>query len=124
MPRLSDRDFYERHLLLKQVWQTYPEIFADLSFIQQRAIHDFFHPTQELSQIELRQIRRAITKADPKLPHRAGRAFQDLMHGTVLSSVPSRSKIRVVALVRPEIDGAKLARAFIELARQERAGAK
>ncbi|WP_157277092.1 hypothetical protein [Oerskovia sp. Root22] len=131
MPRLTSHRFIKQHHLLKKIWEVSPNSFADLSFNDQRHLHDFFQLTHLLSDKELLAHREHITQQRPALPQQAGRALRrlltidrrppDALLGEHITATIQRGwrTITVRALARPEIDTAKLSRMFAEHIRDQ-----
>ena len=111
--------------------------FGSLTPGDQRALHDYFQPSKDLPP-EVRLAHRAtVTAARPSLPHQAGRALSKLRNppdalpvhrqsgGQIRAVTSGRGRqrnITVRAVLRPEIDYPKLARALLMLARDSEHG--
>lgn len=125
MPRLTHSDYYLRHTLLSLLWDEVILAYGQLSYAEQQALHWFFLPTCELDLTELTAYRSYVTKLEPSLPQRAGRAYvrlsQALVTGRPLPAsnqvVVHNRTIKLHAIARPDINVAKLARTYVELAR-------
>ncbi len=135
----NDTNFLERHYRLKAEWNGGGGgAFSWIDPGEQWALHHFFLPYKDVSDDELIAHRHAITQKRPELPEEADHAYQRLSilmdrpkpvpQPTVSFSGkktkrPKKSErvISVRALVRPEIDMQKLARALIEFARDQEA---
>jgi hypothetical protein len=65
-------------------WHTKIPVLAHLSFVEQRALHDYFAFTKPLSEREALAHRKAVSTQDRSLPHRAGKAMKRF---TLLSSI-------------------------------------
>ena len=119
MPKLNNDEYIARHEELNRIWGEAQSLFTYLTYQQQRDLHDYLVPTKELTREELLAYRRRITRSDPSLPQRAGRAFQAILHPELQPSPPSSppdEKGRVITvrpLARPEIDVEKLAFALL-----------
>jgi hypothetical protein len=135
MPRLTTREYLRTHDKLRRLWLRDPSLFAELSPTEQWLLHDFFKPDRVLTDLELLQHRDEITQQRPSLPHQAGRALNQFWDATAQLAVKrvARAKapaaparrvrqadrhLSVKAIVKPELDAKKLARAFIWLANQ------
>lgn len=53
MPRLNNQRYYQRHLLLRKIWQQQQPRFALLSHQQQWDIHAYYKPSEQLADAEL-----------------------------------------------------------------------
>lgn len=143
MPRLSTRDYCQRHQFLRRLWSESTVIFASLSAEQQWAVHDFYQPSKQLTEAELLEHRRTITESRPSLPNVASTYYQRLRRIYDTASTPSgmnrqllhqsvskqsrgashsydtqrgRRTIRVHAVVKPELDAKLLARLLLDMA--------
>jgi hypothetical protein len=114
VPRLRNDDYIRRHKELAQVWELASPAFALLSPRQQRGLHDYYGPAENLSENKLVEHRKATAKLGPSLPNRAGKALAILRirilmaHsepriGAPKSRVDERD-ISVHPIVQPEID--------------------
>ena len=134
MPRLTTKNYLRAHDRLRKLWLQDIRLFAELTPTEQWHLHDFLKPDKDWSDLELLQHREAITKQRPSLPHQAGRALEKFWSRSANLAVkrvraakvpagPAKRtnlrdrKISVKAVARPEIDTKKLARAYIQLAR-------
>ncbi|OZD55610.1 hypothetical protein CH252_07085 [Rhodococcus sp. 06-1477-1B] len=132
MPRLTNLDYLEQRRRLMSAWEFSPHLIAELEFRQQRALHDFFAVSHEMYDEEVIAYRQAQAKSFPSLPQRAGRAyvcFEEIVAEdrrrramapteTVQVSGAKRPRkiVRVVGLVRPQIDTKKIAEILVQLA--------
>jgi hypothetical protein len=132
MPRLTPKQYLKAHDQLRRFWLHNDMVFGALSSAEQYQIHDYFQPSKDLSDLELLAHRDRITKERPSLPHQAGRALAKLRDAAAVLSVrrlrmakaPAGAKVRrqgnrhltVRAVVKPEPDMQKLARALVMLA--------
>jgi hypothetical protein len=136
MPRLTTRDYLRTHDKLRRLWLRGPALFAEISPTDQWLLHDFFKPERDLTDLELLQHRDEITQQRPSLPHQAGRALNRFWDATAQLAVRrvARAKVPAVtakrvrqadrhltvkAIVKPELEAKKLARAFVWLAQQK-----
>lgn len=122
MPRLTPSTYLIHHQQLKTVWETHQYWFAALSPNDQWALHQFYKPSVNLTATELLAHRRAVTAADPSLPHRAGRAYAKLSHGErsrAIAGTASSRAITVRSVVRPEPDLRLLAKVYIRMALED-----
>lgn len=127
MPRLTDITYLATHQELRSVWLEDPTRFAILNAREQWALHGYFVPEHDLTDETLLVYRREVTKVDPSLPQRAGRAYtQWQMKKTPLAEyrkqshvpVPGKKRTReyevtVLSLVQPEIDAQRFTRAIL-----------
>jgi hypothetical protein len=75
MPRLTTADYLERRHWLANAWRVDQRVFALVSSAEQWTLHDFFVPSWSLTEDELLRYRAKISREQPRLPQRAGRAF-------------------------------------------------
>jgi hypothetical protein len=125
MPRLTNDRYIKRHLLLRQLWLKHQARYALLKPTQQWDVHDYYRPSEELTRAELLEHRRRVSRERPALPQRASKAFKILIGAapaappadTIINAGPRGDRrIRVRAIVRPQIDVEKLASALLMLA--------
>jgi hypothetical protein len=126
MPRLSKKQYLKYHKTLRHLWLNHQSVYSYLSPTKQWQLHDFFQPSKELTNERLLEHRKVISKERPSLPHQAGWALKDINQvlGT-FAKQPVRAKgrhnasrVTVRPIVRPEIDGDKLALAFWLMAKR------
>jgi hypothetical protein len=137
MPRLTTRDYLTIRRFLIKLWdQDDGQNFAVLPGHAQRDLHDYFAPTVPMSDHDALAHRKQITKAFPSLPQKAGRDFEALrasLEGR-LNQMVDRHRvqtartfkvngkprtIRVSAVSRPKIDTHYLAKALLQLAKED-----
>ena len=146
MPRQPDKQYLKIHKRLKRFWFKAQRVYSYLTSNEQWQLHDYYRPSEDLSEDQLITHRAEITKARPALPHQAARALEKLDAAAAnwaLKAVrprepalsPARRKgsgrrkhnLVIRSIVRPKIDIKKLSRAIIllaeDMAREER-GAK
>lgn len=117
MPRLTTKQYLRTHDRLRRLWLKDPAVFAELSPTEQWQLHDYFKPAKGWT--DLQQAGRALAH----LWNKAAVVALKRVRGTkVPVAAPKRVRqqdrhLVVRAVVRPEIDAKKLARAFIHLAR-------
>jgi hypothetical protein len=114
--------------------------YGYLSPQEQWQLHDFFQPSHDLSEEQLLAHRVRITAERPALPAQAGRALAKIdqiaaelavhqvrakkraalqMAGGKRTNQRSKDRrIRVLGVVRPEIDTERFARAIIKMAEE------
>lgn len=117
MPRLSDVEYLIRHDLVHNVWTNNPAYFGYLTDRQQRDIHVYFQTTSDAKDDELISRRKLLTRNNPSLPHRAGRAFLAFLRPPVEETRPQSTKskntsTRIVA--NPEIDFPRLVETLMD----------
>lgn len=138
MPRLSAKHYLRAHRRLRRYWDYQQMAYGSLSATEQWHLHDFFQPTKDWTEERLLVHRAQITEQRPSLPHQAGRALAKLDAAAARVAVlrvrdqaatqpkspkrtSARSKdrqVRVLGVVKPEIDTTRLARAIVMLAEQ------
>ena len=107
MPRLTNADYLQLHHGLRHLWFDHRRAFGLITSQQQRALHQFFLPTEDVPDAELLQHRRDVSIRWPSLPHRAGRATARLrlMSNTpdngASSTAGSGRRLVVHAVLRP-----------------------
>ncbi|MGN8026046.1 hypothetical protein [Microbacterium sp. 22242] len=140
MPRLTNRDYLTHRHFLIELWNEMEgAVFAELPGWAQHDLHDFYAPSEFMWDDDALAHRAAITKAFPALPQKAGRAYEALKAyregrsnsmlttdrqaatGTspVGNSKTKTHSIRVSAVSRPQIDLHYLAKALLQLARDD-----
>lgn len=141
MPRLTSQQYLEAHQKLAIAHHDEPLMFGSLSPAEQWALHAYFVPSKGLSDQQLLDHRKTITKEQPSLPQRAGRALAHIernydvaaeaahgdhtMYRKVLSDlapgeafVTKRGRqIRVVGIAKPEPDARLFAQAIVDMVR-------
>lgn len=126
MPRLSTSDYLKNRRLLYEIWHSHGgHGFQLISPRDQRYLHDYFRPSEELTSSNALKHRRQITQERPSLPACAGRALKHLANPEPQVSDedrPGKHRLLVYPLVRPKIDTEKLAKALFDLARRELEG--
>ena len=78
MPRLSFLAYYTRHTELQAVWQERSIIFSNLHAIDQWYLHDYFRPSEKLTEAELRAYWASFHNCPGSLPQCAGRAYKKI----------------------------------------------
>ena len=133
MPRLTNSHYLDIHRKLRTCWLEHQFLFATIEAHEQWDLHSYFKPYAGMPDAELIEHRKAITKQNPGLPQRAGRAFAHLRRNNEAIARPqaqatkpvattskqrnSAGPLKVYPLVNPEPDYRQLARAFIRIAR-------
>lgn len=149
MPRLTN----QRYLDLALMWRTDDFTYGTLSPNEQWDLHAYFVPYKSLTEAELLEHRKRISKEQPSLPQRAGRAAehfkrnyykvrearrreaQEALERTAARAAAGKKSnyrtapkpkgpLKVYALVNPEIDVKMLAKACIAIARLQLAEEK
>ena len=134
MPRLTDNTFIQRHHILRDVWLKLHQIYHELPSDQYWDLHSYFRPSKELTNTELLEHRRTITKLRPSLPHRAGKAYAAIRSAQREAQFPVRAqltptpvslqtavsteRIRIKAILKPEPDFTKIAQVILGVAEQ------
>lgn len=137
MPRLTPQDYLARRQFLMELWFDHDGgPFTVVPTKMQRDLHDFFAPSEGLTDTQVLAHRKEITKAFPSLPQSAGRACETVLahhegrpnktvedplaFSPVNPAAPGKPyRMQVLFQDRPKIDHWLLARAFIELSRTE-----
>lgn len=136
MPRLTSRDYLAQRRLLIEEWYEYDAVaFGDTPIPAQHDLHDYYAPTEPLSDADALKHRAAMTKAFPSLPQKAGRAFQMLIAAREMRALRMaeartsprkpgvKRAVRIAPVVRPKVDLHYLAKAMVELAKHDADGA-
>ncbi len=112
MPRLTNMTYLATHDVLRRHWLEDQRDFTYLKGRDQSAVHAFYRPAYDLTDVELLAHRKAITLKHPSLPNRAGKALA--VFSAVLSAAPpaisssdSGRTISVRVVRRPHPDLAK-----------------
>jgi len=81
MPRVTQRDQYQRHQLLQDIWrhQRRQWIFSDLEPYQQQQIHLFYRPDDFMSFAQFKEHLRTIKAERPGLVHVVGKLVPILL---------------------------------------------
>jgi hypothetical protein len=140
--RLTNHQYLHRHQVLGTYWTEFQQLFAVLPFDQQRDVHAYYQPAQDLSDTELLIYRRVITKEQPSLPAKASKAFAQLQrsymwanqraegHDTRLRKIIGEMVLKTTttvnghrteasAVVSPDFDTQRLAKILIDYARRQ-----
>lgn len=137
MPRLTTRDYLTIRRFLARLWdEDDSQAFAALPGYAQRDLHDYFAPTVSMTDRDALAHRKQMTKFFPSLPQKAGRDFEALRSSlegrpnqivdhhraestrTVKAAGRMRT-IRVGAVSRPKIDTHYLAKALLQLVKED-----
>jgi len=78
MPRLTNSDYLLYRAELAALFEEQVPVQVFLSYRDQLVLHDYFAPTQELTDAEAIAHRLAITQANPSLPNRAGKILRQI----------------------------------------------
>lgn len=142
MPRVTQREQYERHLLLRRIWSDFfsQDAFADLSVNEQWKVHAFYQPDKALDFPDFKDHVKRINLEQPELCHMAGKLYFRLQatfftaearRGTPAVPATPRPKrrlrredvsLRVIARPKPDID--KLIQAMRMMAAEDAKRAK
>lgn len=136
MPRLTSQDYLAQRRLLIEEWYEHDAVaFGDTPIPAQHDLHDFYAPTEPLSDADALKHRAAMTRAFPSLPQKAGRAFQMLiavrelkaLRGAEARTSPrkpgAKRGIRIAPVVRPKTDLRLLAKVLVKLSVHDADGA-
>lgn len=132
MPRLAAKKYLRTHDRLRKLWVHDHKVFAELPPMEQWQLHDFFKPDKDWSDLKMLRHRDQVTALRPSLPHQAGRALEKFwslsathavkrVHAGKVPAGPRKRtpaqerKFRIKAIAQPEVDHAKVARAYINL---------
>lgn len=130
MPRVTPNQYLDRRRELAAIGQHATHDYAYLTSAEQRAIHDYYCPTEALSDGYALQYRHEAGWRHSPLPHLAGRAYAKLVGiraGTVPVPAPqtryvvagrgdTRGRaITVRAVLRPQPDIQGIVRALMSL---------
>jgi hypothetical protein len=127
MPRLTNRQYLERHRALRQIWLDSQKFFGVIPYKHQLDVHLFYAPARGWDADAMIEHRLKVQEYDSSLPQRASRGFAEI-EGAYLAFVNDsgsqrapvgEGNVRVTAIARPEPDGEKLAKIFLELGRQQ-----
>lgn len=142
MPRVTQREQYKRHLFLRTIWTDFGKhaYLTVLSPKEQRTLHAFYRPSEELTLKQFRDHLQVIHRDHPQLCHISGKLYrrieravaqhtQGLAERHAQMQTPTRRKIParrgsavvVYGIVRPKPDLNKLLKALIQMAREEHA---
>ena len=137
MPRLTTRDYLMiRHFLIDLWNENDGQAFGALPGYAQRALHDYFAPTVTMTDRDALAHRKQMTRAFPSLPQKAGRDFEALRaslegrsnqlvdrhrsKATRTFKVAGKTRtIRVAAVSRPQINTHYLAKALLQLVKED-----
>lgn len=137
MPRLTTRDYLAiRHFLIDLWNENDGQAFGVLPGYAQHDLHDYFAPTVPMTDHDALAHRKQMTETFPSLPQKAGRDFEALCASlggrpnrmvdrhraktTRAFKVGGRTRtIRVAAVSRPQIDTHYLAKALLQLVKED-----
>jgi hypothetical protein len=126
MPRLTNKQYLERHRALRRIWLEGQKFFGVLDYNQQMEVHAFYAPARDWTDEELLEHRLKAQELDASLPQRASRGFIKIEAAFLaprpVHSTPAprgKGKLRVIPIARPEVNTKQLARAFIDMAREQ-----
>jgi hypothetical protein len=134
MTRLTLLTYTAQHYQLKKEWFSEGGgAFIMLSPTEQWALHSYYEFTKKLSDSELLAHRRAVSRAQPSLPQRAGKVFSKLRlfrdglpaYREERSRAPKRrkgaqSQLTILSEVHPEVDVPMLVSALLDYGRESR----
>lgn len=78
MPRITPKEHYRRHIVLHGFWLSHDQLFGVLPPGKQWQLHRYYHPTASLTEAAFLTHRTTAAKAEPSLPHEAGKGFLEL----------------------------------------------
>lgn len=122
MSRTTHLIYLFRRDALAANWKNGGRALCRLTIPEQRALHDYYLLTMRLLDEKLRAYVAKISKDDPSLPQRAGKAWKSFERVAQLPvqvpAAPSNQHIRPVVypLIRPELDIEALADLMVQLA--------
>lgn len=135
MPRLTTRDYLiQRQFLVEEWFEREGAAFGNLPLQNQRDLHDYYAPSVPFTDQEALTHREQMTEAFPPLPQKAGRAYQAVCSAvdgnSIIDSYRAKTMtvgmiggrprmLRVAAVANPEIDHVRLARAMLNLAKED-----
>jgi len=127
MPRLTDANYINQRKKLRSDWyDRNGHAFGYLSGPEQRDLHLYFAVTKDLRENDRLRHRAEISKADPSLPQRAGRAYaaiaphlDDDWPKQVAPISRANRKVVVRGIARPELDVEKLSKALLAMIRED-----
>lgn len=151
MPRLTPSAHYHRYQFLYAAWLHFPQLYALLPLRAQWQVHEFYQPSKELTKDELITHIRQLTKDKPALVHQVGkhvRRMKDVFRfmskelgiprsewdraistpiqhynpSPAHTTTRDGTRYTIAAVARPEVDVRLLARALLELAKQNQGG--
>jgi uridine kinase len=123
MSRLTKIHYLKTCHTLAKKWREDKGDYAFYSEQDQRYIHDYFRPSEDLTDEQRLAHRIAITKLHPSLPAKAGRALKKPKYEPALVVYRRRNggkqlrAISVRAVIRPQPDAKSFAQAILDMAR-------
>lgn len=125
MARLLPCSYLSRHRCLRHLWLNADGVFANLTYTEQLDLHRYYSPAiDEPDEVHLAH-RAWISKQDPSLAQRAGRAYAKLIAGgSVGRFVATRRRGRqltVGGVALPSPDVRRIARMIIATEQRKRA---
>jgi hypothetical protein len=126
MPRLSTADYLLIRQMLYDIWHhRRGQGFQLISTNDQRSLHAFFRPSEDLTEAELLEHRQTVSNEQPSLPQCTGRALRHFanplpLQGVVYPGGPGvQHRIVVYPLLRPKPDLEALARIVLRMVHQD-----
>ncbi|MBA3618024.1 MAG: hypothetical protein H0W56_00200 [Acidothermales bacterium] len=119
MPRLTTHDYLFFHAYLHEVWHNQRKAFSLISTRDQSYLHQYFRPSETLTDPELLVHRNAITAEEPCLPQCAGRALRHLADPLPMKQSTSSDRIVLYPLLNPNPDLSRMARALLRQAMRQ-----
>lgn len=142
MSRVTQREQYERHLLLRRIWSDYlsQEAFADLSVNEQWKVHALYRPDEALDFPVFKEHLKRIKRKQPELCHVAGKLYLRLQAAffaaearrstPAVQAIPGpkrrlqRKDVSLRVITRPKPDIEKLIQAMRMMASEDAKRAK
>jgi hypothetical protein len=131
MTRLTNTTYLTQHHQLKTEWLSESGgAFIMLSPTEQWTLHSYYEFTKNLTNTELLAHRAVVSKAQPSLPHRAGKAFtrlrlfsESLVEYRAALHPNTRKKgapykVRVLSEMNPDIDPKLMANILIDAVKE------
>ncbi|MCW4467261.1 hypothetical protein OK351_17410 [Glutamicibacter sp. MNS18] len=83
MPRVTQREQYERHLFLRRLWTDFyggQSVFGEFRLGDQLKIHNFYRPDEQLGFTEFKAHLKQTNREQPQLGHVAGKLFHRMQY--------------------------------------------
>jgi hypothetical protein len=127
MPRLTNKQYLERHRALRKIWLETDKFFGVVPYTQQMDVHIFYAPARDWSDEKMLEHRQKVQEFDDSLLQRASRGYLKIeaaylapVNESATMKVPvGEGTLRVTAIARPEVNSKQLASALLELERRQ-----
>jgi hypothetical protein len=119
MSRLSNTAYLRFRAYLHAVWESRRPAFSLISTADQYDLHQYFRPSEDLTPAEQLEHRRVVSREQPSLPQRAGRALRHFASPKPLHQ-QWHGRITLYPLLRPQPDLKRLSWALLGGARRQR----